>query len=712
MKKNKMKIKKLKIKLNKDNEYSEYRYFIPKSKNITLADGTDIDTAVDSLKARIAQLKEQASYLISKAPLVKYAEGSSITATGCADAPLKKFTIEGDSYQETREGYNKLPSTLLKTQNKNGVDFIVNDNKSLVLNGTSTSYTDIGLSGEWGENKPVVFTLKSGKTYKVQIGKDVNIQGYEGTTPKTTFYNSQIITPSSDINYTFLSVAVDTNKTFSNTLVEPMIYEYDGTEKPYEQYGVSPSLEYEAPVESVGDNVNLFNIETVTNQLVDLNTGVISSNSAWRLSEYIEVIPLNDYMFSWKSSHNFFQVRVHMYDENKTYLKTINNELHNIFAKTFATIENCKYIRVNYSVNVSGTEAIRENIKLEKGIKVTPYSPYGQSSVEIKQANKNFINIKDGSWTANGLTINVKDNIININGTVISSSNVFFMLQETLNLNGDYSFQSGNNIALTGGEYFRLYTGTTGFEVLKAFGALTVLNAKSENINISGSADRLAIRVNAGTVFNNVAFKPQLEKGSTATDYVVHQSQTKALYTQQPFRAIRDVKDRFVKIDDVWYEEHPIKRYVFNGKENWIKSSNAATTFAIVSFDNHISVSGGFSNCFPIVNTVWGKDIVGLELYENRNIRFCLGSSSEITTVELWKTKLTELYDAGTPVYVDYVLATPILIPCTVEQVEVLESLKTYKGTTYIDLNVIDILCSNMKIAYKQDLNLLIEEGI
>lgn len=430
-----------------------------------------------------------------------------------------------------------------------------------------------------------------------------------------------------------------------------------------------------------------------------------------------------------------------------------------------------------------------------------------EAPVESVGDNINSLAIQEGSWSTNGLTVNVKDNEINVNGTATTASNVFFTLKESLNLNGKYSFQAGNDIALTGGEYFRLYTGTTGYEVLVSFGALTSLNVKSENINISGTADRLAIRVNAGTVFNNVTFKPKLEKGTkatayspygqgsieiyncnknlfdkndtnkilsaipdgntlkinssstarifyikckpntnytisklaskrlqmwdsiekpaigvtvnsvlnidyafsgtkktvktspsakylvcyyynsstdtlneeiirnsiqleegeTATEYIEHQSQIKALYTQQPFRAIGDVKDRFVKQNGVWYEEHNVPEIKLVGSDF---SSNASVTegnlFRTKALNGYLSDIALYSNYFKGVEKASLRKIN--TFYYNNSLKVFDFITDKYTSLSDFQTWVDSVELKVYPI-----LETPKLIPCTLEQVEVLE---------------------------------------
>ena len=58
----------------------------------------------------------------------------------------------------------------------------------------------------------------------------------------------------------------------------------------------------------------------------------------------------------------------------------------------------------------------------------------------------------------------------------------------------------------------------------------------------------------------------------------------------------------------------------------------------------------------------------------------------DLTTLSDFKAKLQELYNAGNPIKLYYILATPELIECTEEQTQALEQIiadGTYKGVTH-----------------------------
>lgn len=208
-----------------------------------------------------------------------------------------------------------------------------------------------------------------------------------------------------------------------------------------------------------------------------------------------------------------------------------------------------------------------------------------------------------------------------------------------------------------------------------------------------------------------------IEEGTEATDYIEHQSQTLTVNTQQPFRSIGDVRDRFVKVDEVWKEEHKIKKKIFDGTEN-IGTQTIKENCAIYKYiDSNIKPSGGFtlttpitaiSNAFPAIN--WGnmyntvhsnKIIDGITTHNSANqIMF---STKDYLTLEEFKVYLVEQFTNGTPVYANYILSEPEYIDCTAEQIEQLEALekaKTYYETTHIYSK--DEIAPNVSLEYKK----------
>lgn len=147
------------------------------------------------------------------------------------------------------------------------------------------------------------------------------------------------------------------------------------------------------------EGYNKFNIEAISSGGIEIETGKILANGSWRTSEYIAVKELTEYLFSWQSDSVFFQISYAFYDENKNFISAIKYEKHNIYSLIIETVENTKYIRIAYSVKVSGIDVIRDNIQLIEGTEEKPYEEYGASpSLDYLSEFKNTLssfNIKN-----------------------------------------------------------------------------------------------------------------------------------------------------------------------------------------------------------------------------------------------------------------------------------------------------------------------------
>ena len=691
-----MKIKKLKIKLNKDNEYSDYRYFIPKSNNIKMTDGRDVDEAVQSLKDKIANLKEQANYLINKAPLVKYAEGTSITITDCAEAPLRKFSIEGDSYQETREGYNYWNTKKFTEETKDGVTLSINEDGTFNLVGMATKQTAFIFQELITDTK-----IKNSTEYTLFVDKNYAFETYIALYNGTTWVRTPIQTSFESVlnkNGTFNLTGADTirygiqipsGKTVNYSNIKMMLVEGTDTTKKYEQYGESPSIKFEAPIESVGDNINLFDISTypfTQKQAYNASGQSVEWTGYYGIKDFFPIQQQKTYSFISDKLEEKTYVTVVFYDSEKNILSTRYG-----YIKSFDTPENCAYIRFTLSLETSPTW-----FKLTQRTSTGAYSPYGQGSVGIYNGNKNLFD---------------KDNVKKINNYIDS--------------NGYFQYNTDNKIAYIKCKKNKDYTVSSSYLRGIAFlneapkTGLTSTNFKIQNTTEltlnSGENSYLAIwyyNSSSALTEQEILDSIQIEFGTVKTEYIEHQSQTKALYTQQPFRAIGDVKDRFVKEDGVWYEEHKIERKIFDGTETITKSSNTAIdryVYAVEKIKELTDTTGS------TVTSNYFKKGYYKAGYLHQNTKQLVFDYAEYgtTTLEDFKSKLVELYNAGTPMYVDYQLITPELIPCTAEQVEVLESLQSYDKITYYSVDKTNNVQANIKLIYKQDINAILEgEGV
>lgn len=361
----------------------------------------------------------------------------------------------------------------------------------------------------------------------------------------------------------------------------------------------------------------------------------------------------------------------------------------NIKTPTFTADEDIRYVTLIFNEADSLT-----NIKLEKGNKATPYSPYGMGSINEKIQTRNWFDVskisqlvKNGTTTSDGIT-NI-DNVITINKT-----------------NGQHGSYAMNYLMpIKSGKitvsFKALVSGThsnTGI-LVALYNSTATIYATTAQTKFASSKDKwldysatfelnqeaidgIHLDIQAANTGNVIQIKDvQVELGSTATSYVAHEEQDYSIYTQQPMRSIGDVRDGFAKVDGVWNEVHKIYRLVLNGTENWQTDTNFYylnnATYKIYSFS--------LCNCaiYKEKNSITNPtSIFALTKSGSNYIEF---SKYNFDTVADFKSYLAEKYASGNPVYVDYELAEPQDLPCTPEQIEALENLpSTYKDFTII----------------------------
>ena len=136
---------------------------------------------------------------------------------------------------EVIDGANLLNSILI-SQTKNGLNIIVNKDKTIILNGTSTAYTELYLHGYWENNDPI---NKDKEALTFSIGS--NIEGIA-----LWFYHNSTLVTNGNFGTGTISVAdkfvssialtIESGKTYDNVLIKPMINK--GTiPEPYLPYG-------------------------------------------------------------------------------------------------------------------------------------------------------------------------------------------------------------------------------------------------------------------------------------------------------------------------------------------------------------------------------------------------------------------------------------------------------------------------------------------
>ena len=316
------------------------------------------------------------------------AEGEYLTITDAGNLPIESIMLKGKTYQETREGYNLIDLTGKLYASRNGVTTALSDDGKMILNGTPTaSWTHL-------TNVEIDITdiLEDGVTYTLSQTAYDGILYQQIKLPN----NSYILSQNSKKNFTvdksvngkyIYIIQIGDISTFTNAYnnYEVGFMLYKGTDdKPYEQYGAMPSIDFRSEIQSVsGENEVLFNNKNLYNSSfrIPISDAVHASNGSateengiytltvtgtdariWAIIDAGQQYSPNagprilvdniDKVTVTLSNDWFNKNYVTFYDENSTSInyKAFNNK------QPFSIPENAKYIsfRFGRSASVAG----------------------------------------------------------------------------------------------------------------------------------------------------------------------------------------------------------------------------------------------------------------------------------------------------------------------------------------------------------------------
>ena len=705
-----------------------------KSKNT--AQDTNIETLTQRLNEKdnqIAELKAENEDLkadLSNSQIHGQASGEYVHLSDSAKMNCG-IAVFGNSKQETRQGYNLLKNKAI-SQTTNGITATKNSDGSIKYSGicTQTFFMDINeISLESGTYSLYGFSNGSNNSYMLISalqGIRTLAEQKDKPTPFTLTETLKVI----------FRVYIFEGAEINETLY-PMLINGNDLTKPYEPYGAMPSIDYPSEIEVVGDNKNSFDKDNAVSiysnggaksSIIDGGIRVTSVNTnqaTFCLYLLLDVTNYKNKTFTVRaknktSASNKARIMLGLCDENGQ--NRITGPYANDSEKSVSyTIPNelttSKFLGLWLYSNADGTAQPGDyvdytEIKLVEGTEVGSYSSYGCGSANIKVCNKNVLKLNDFTITNAGITATVKNGEINIKGTSTANSTLLIPIDLLLKNN---SFCLGikaigtlnsNTVAL------RLLTENTSPMNNYSF-ANTYIALKqnetvqlTENITNARKFKYLLISVNNGYTVDFKAYV-QVEEG-TATDYITHEEQNYPVNMQEPFRAIGDVRDCFVlKEDGKWYERHKISRKIFDGSENFASGVNGKNSFyltlkeawkkeeIITVISSHLQGVAYSDRAIDKENIIYINCGIPTAQIYIRNTNF--------TTLEEFKTYLAEQYDAGTPIYVDYIAETSLDIECTEQQTQQLNALqkaKTYKNITNITTDTIAVL----DVDYKKDL--------
>lgn len=264
------------VKINGLDLIETVEYTVSENK-ITLVEGVNADTPVHivylkPMKEDVKNLGSTIEQLMGDYKKIPFNSSSShIEDTGELPMPI---SINGGIEQETREGYSLIdfgnPTTQSNSTSTFENDiFITTSTGSSYYNGTIFDITELYKNNSRKKIKFVFESIDVSKAGSVDTFIQIRIAKNDGTTEyKTLVTNSgntsnlhEISEDVSDISSVALRILSNNSTNVGNysiSIRKPMLVFEENVDKPYEQYGATPSIDFPSEVKGVSghyDNV-------------------------------------------------------------------------------------------------------------------------------------------------------------------------------------------------------------------------------------------------------------------------------------------------------------------------------------------------------------------------------------------------------------------------------------------------------------------------
>ena len=640
--------------------------------------------------------KANEEYLLVKDDKNKNVSGESIHIEDSSDARCE-LEIGGNQKQDTREGYNQFKITSTSTKSA-GITITKVDESSVSYQGTTTGlFTHILV--EYDGNGLEITKQMYLKAFGNLTNAILSVKLIKNGKTESSYVrvSPNLILSAGDVLQQIYVQQQNTGILVSGTL-QVLLTDYENKDKPYEQYGASPSLDYPSPVKSVGDNVNLFpGWEMGT---IDVATGnKITDPYYIRSVDFIPILPNIDYTIYSINSFGFdsLNTALRLYDKDKKYLgsqylgeileKNLTFKITNLDARFMIPTS------TNGQTNVIPKNA-KVDIKLEKGIIATPYSPYNYGSAKVDIKNENIFNTENVKSTSEVSVVDNKNGLLKLQGV-----NGFWK-----GITTTQKFETGKRVYVkckvvegTGSSGNIGIKDTNGDDILENY---KVSNNLISCSFISKGITKIFFRCNGTSNNGNIKYS-DIMFSYEDIDYVPNQEQSYLVDVQQPMFE----GDTFVKQDGKWYEKHNWKTMSFDGQN---MGSQAGGSFADFKENGNIvrvfeikdllisSVRNDiFCDKLPRqADSMWNGKSTGIQSWQGQNKILISLPFDDVEkkygqklTVDNYVTAFY-MYLQNEVLIISYPLAEPKLLECTETQSkeldEIYNKIHTYKNITNI----------------------------
>lgn len=597
-------------------------------------------------------------------PVTSMASGKELKVNNYKQ--LIKFTKEGKTEQKSYIGKNLL-NYIDNLQSINGLTNTINSDGSITTTGKpTTNYALIMKSQniidrlEDGQTYTISQEITNGKSY-IQINarkKDGTYMYYNSISKKASF----IVDKSLYVSYTVaiqsstMSYWGDSSLTITNKYM--LCKGTDTADTSFEPYvggQVSPSPNYPQKIKNVRGVENI-----LPNSLAQGSWN--TTNTLTRVANYSNVyLKAGTYVFS--SDIDITKYKVWLGTSTKKLPHTDWNIINEIqswipLKKYTFTIKNDGYFLVMYrkadDSNITPSELSNLKQQLEEGSIAHDFVPYGSNYLQLENVGENILNIDETPFTVKKITS--QGNVLYWSG--YSGVNDFVKVKEKTT----YKFSSNevNKVC-----YIDYYDKNKNY--LSRTGTAVDYFTTPENCKYIKFAISLEL----------IPTNAQLMEGTIIKPYEPYKSQTINIDLKD--NELCSDKEQTLK-DELVIENGRAKinkkfgEYIFTGNEIFsfadsnarIKTdSNLLPQLAnvyIQKAQNADNITHLFCTHYAVDSQnkiIKNSNKIGFSQWDNKKYIYF---PADYSTIEEFKAKLKSLYDAGTPVIIQYPLAEPQII--------------------------------------------------
>ena len=194
---------------------------------------------------------------IKSIAVVNEVSGENIHIEDSSDARCE-IEIGGNHQQDTREGYNQFKITSTSTKSA-GVTITKIDESSVSYQGTTTgmfTHMLVEYDGNGLEITKQMYLKAFGNLTNAILSVKLIKNGE--TEPRYLRVSTDLTLEAGDVLQQIYVQQQNTGILVSGTL-QVLLTDYENKDKPYEQYGASPSLDFPSELKAVGDDINILN---------------------------------------------------------------------------------------------------------------------------------------------------------------------------------------------------------------------------------------------------------------------------------------------------------------------------------------------------------------------------------------------------------------------------------------------------------------------